>query len=100
MEKTEEELTWEKENDIIIDYVQQSDAEEAKEFLYENCYKDEPLSKSFIKDFNGWFDRRLLKEIDQFLIYQPIGNIQKMFFSISRGPKCTELSISFLNPLV
>ena len=86
MDKSEEELAWEQENEVVIDYVQQSDAEEAKEFLYENFYKDEPLFKSFkILNINGWFDRYMLKEVDKFLIHQPIGNPYALFLTMGRA---------------
>jgi len=89
MDKSEEELAWEQENEVVIDYVQQSDAEEAKEFLYENFYKDEPLFKSFkILNINGWFDRYMLKEVDKFLIHQPIAQNEKKKASLVA--KCTK----------
>ena len=74
MEKTEEELAWEKDHDLTIELVKTSDTEEVKEFLYENFYPDEPLCKSLnTMELNGYFDRWMLKETDKFMLQQPIG---------------------------
>ena len=75
MEKTEDELEWERDHEVIIEMVNERDSAEVKDFLYEHLYKDEPLMRSLeILELQGCPDRAILKETDQFMITQPIGS--------------------------
>ena len=78
MEKSEEEVAWEKEREINIELVDLSDREEYVEFVRQNCYPDEPLCASCeVLDVKGWFDRQMLAKVDELFVHEPLELHQK-----------------------
>jgi len=83
MDKTNDDLDWEKRRGIDIQLVQLSDFEDVRTFMHGNFYPDEPLWRSFqILETKSSLDKALLRRIDKFMILQPIENSLKTSSSL------------------
>ena len=73
LEKSEEDIAWEKQRNVTIQLAQESDYDEMKQFLAENFYDDDPVTRSLgIHKLDGYFARKLNEYDENIMIANPL----------------------------
>ena len=73
LDKTEDEISWEKERKVTIELAKISDIEEIKEFCNANLYEDEPLTRSLgIFAGKSFAHKKVQKMLEEFTLEAPV----------------------------